>query len=440
MSTQPVSPSTPGTPLGEPSAGRRSRHHQIVVVGGGSGGLTAAAQLCRRLKEPDVAVIEPSETHDYQPLWTLVGGGVVTKERSRRREADLLPSAATWIRQAVTSFEPAENAVTLQDGSRVSYDYLIVAVGIKLNWEQIRGMSAEQVGRDGVCSNYLYDGCEGTWSTLREFAGGTAVFTNPPPPIKCAGAPQKIMYLADDHFRRRGVRDRSRIVFASGTPGIFSVKEFAKTLNEVIARKGIETMFKHTLVEIRPAERKAIFQDTEGEEQTEIEYAMIHVTPPQGPPDVIRDSPLADGAGWVNVDKYTLQHPEYPNVFSLGDASSLPTSKTGAAIRKQAPVLVHNLLAAMAGQAPSTFKRYDGYASCPLVTGYGKLVLAEFDYELKPAPSFPFDTTKERWSMYQLKRYGLPAMYWHGMLKGLDWPPHFSRQAGTPRTRPAAAA
>jgi sulfide:quinone oxidoreductase len=440
MSTQPVSPSTPGTPLGEPSAGRRSRHHQIVVVGGGSGGLTAAAQLCRRLKEPDVAVIEPSETHDYQPLWTLVGGGVVTKERSRRREADLLPSAATWIRQAVTSFEPAENAVTLQDGSRVSYDYLIVAVGIKLNWEQIRGMSAEQVGRDGVCSNYLYDGCEGTWSTLREFAGGTAVFTNPPPPIKCAGAPQKIMYLADDHFRRRGVRDRSRIVFASGTPGIFSVKEFAKTLNEVIARKGIETMFKHTLVEIRPAERKAIFQDTEGEEQTEIEYAMIHVTPPQGPPDVIRDSPLADGAGWVNVDKYTLQHPEYPNVFSLGDASSLPTSKTGAAIRKQAPVLVHNLLAAMAGQAPSTFKRYDGYASCPLVTGYGKLVLAEFDYELKPAPSFPFDTTKERWSMYQLKRYGLPAMYWHGMLKGLDWPPHFSRQAGTPQTRPAAAA
>jgi sulfide:quinone oxidoreductase len=214
------------------------------------------------------------------------------------------------------------------------------------------------------------------------------------------------------------VRDRSRVVFASGTPGIFSVKEFAATLNKVIERKGIETMFKQNLVEVRPAEHQAVFQSTEGGETTEIEYQMIHITPPQGPPDVIRTSPLANEAGWVNVDKATLQSPTFPNVFSLGDASSLPTSKTGAAIRKEAPVLVHNLMATMAGKSRSEFKSYDGYASCPLVTGYGKLVLAEFDYDLKPAPSFPFDTTKERWSMYQLKRYGLPAMYWNGMLKG----------------------
>jgi sulfide:quinone oxidoreductase len=279
-------------------------------------------------------------------------------------------------------------------------------------------MSPELLGRDGICSNYLYEGCEGTWRTLQSFQGGTAIFTNPPPPIKCAGAPQKIMYLADDHLRKRGVRGKSRIVFASGTPGIFSVKEFAKTLNEVIARKGIETMFKQQLVEIRPSEREAVFQSIEGDEQTVVEYQMIHVTPPQGPPDVIKGSPIADEAGWVKVDKFTLQHPDYPNVFSLGDASSLPTSKTGAAIRKEAPVLVHNLMATMRGQDASRFKRYDGYASCPLVTGYGKLVLAEFDYDLKPAPSFPFDTTKERWSMYQLKRYGLPALYWQGMLKG----------------------
>jgi sulfide:quinone oxidoreductase len=439
MSTQPVSPISHGMSLGEPPQ-HRSRHHQVVIAGGGTGGVTTAAQLCRRLKDPDVAVIEPSETHDYQPLWTLVGGGVVPKAQSRRREGDILPRRVTWIRQAVRSFAPAENAVTLDDGSRVSYDYLIVAVGIKLNWDAIKGLSPELLGRDGICSNYLYDGCEGTWRTLREFRGGTALFTNPTPPIKCAGAPQKIMYLADEHFRKRGVRGQSRVIYASGTPGIFSVKEFAKTLNEVIARKGIETLYNHTLVEIRPAERRAIFQSTAGEEQTEIEYQMIHVTPPQGPPDVVKDSPLADDAGWVKVDKYTLQHPDYPNVFSLGDASSLPTSKTGAAIRKEAPVLVHNLLATMQGQPQAAFKRYDGYASCPLVTGYGKLVLAEFDYDLKPAPSFPFDTTKERWSMYQLKRYGLPAMYWHLMLKGLDWPPHFSRQASTTRAKPPAAA
>ena len=418
MTIESVSSDVPSADAAQAHKLKPTRHHQILIVGGGTGGVTAAAQLCRKLRDPDVAVIEPSETHDYQPLWTLVGGGVVTKEKTRRRQADVLPRKATWIRQAVASFEPAENAVTLDDGTRVGYDYLIVAVGIKLNWSQVKGLSVEQLGHDGVCSNYGYDTCEKTWSTLQQFQGGNAVFTMPPPPIKCAGAPQKIMYLADDYFRKSGVRDRSRVIYASGTPGIFSVKEFAATLNKVIARKGIETMYKQKLVEIVAAERKAIFQSTEGEEVTELDYQMIHITPLQGPPDVVKNSPLANEAGWVNVDRATLQSPDYPNVFSLGDASSLPTSKTGAAIRKEAPVLVHNLMATMAGRPASEFKSYDGYASCPLVTGYGKLVLAEFDYDLKPTPSFPFDTTKERWSMYQLKRYGLPTMYWNGMLKG----------------------
>jgi sulfide:quinone oxidoreductase len=419
MSSESPSPVITGERLEESPSSRPIAHHQILIVGGGSGGATVAAQLCRKLRNPDVAVIEPSETHDYQPLWTLVGGGVVPKERSRRHEIDVLPKKATWIKDRVTAFEPADNRVVLANGGKVSYDYLVVAVGIKLNWEQIEGLSVDLIGRAGICSNYLYDGCEATWRTLREFRGGTAVFTMPPPPIKCAGAPQKIMYLADDYFRRSGVRDRTRIIYAAGTPGIFSVKEFAVTLNKVIERKGIETMYKVNLVAIDPDQRKAVFESLDGDGRTEVHYDMIHITPPQGPPDVVKNSPLADAAGWVNVDKYTLQHPEFPNVFSLGDASSLPTSKTGAAIRKEAPVLVHNLLATMRGQPSSEFKRYDGYASCPLVTGYGKLVLAEFDYDLRPTPSFPFDTTKERRSMYLLKRYGLPFLYWHGMLKGL---------------------
>ena len=408
----------PGLDPGEITS-RPTRHHQIVIVGGGTGGVTAAARLCRRLDEPDVAIIEPSETHDYQPLWTLVGGGVVAKEKSRRAERDVIPAKATWIRAAVTGFDPAANQVLLDDGSRVSYDFLVVAVGIKLDWEAIEGMRADLVGRDGICSNYLYEGGEATWRTLRDFDGGTALFTHARAPVKCGGAAQKIMYLADDHLRRRGIRDRSRIVYASPAPGIFPVKEFARTLEDVVARKRIDTMFGHDLVEIRPSERQAVFQRTDADDRVIADYDMIHVTPPQGPPDVVRRSPLADADGWVGVDKYTLQHPEFPNVFSLGDASSLPTSKTGAAVRKEAPVLVHNLLAVMRGEGTEGFKRYDGYSSCPIATGYGRLVLAEFDYDLRPAPSFPFDTTRERWSMYQLKRYGLPALYWNGMLKGL---------------------
>lgn len=134
---------------------------------------------------------------------------------------------------------------------------------------------------------------------------------------------------------------------------------------------------------------------------------MIHVTPPQSAPDFIRKSKLANETGWVDIDKNTLQHNRYPNIFSIGDASSLPTSKTGAAIRKQAPILVANLLAAL--HKKKAVKQYDGYTSCPLVTGYGKLVLAEFDYQNQPKETFPFDQSKERWSMYQLKNMFCPG-------------------------------
>jgi sulfide:quinone oxidoreductase len=253
---------------------------------------------------------------------------------------------------------------------------------------------------------------------VRDFQGGTALFTMPPPPIKCAGAPQKIMYLADAWFRRSGVRDKTKIVYASATPTIFAVKEFAATLDRVCERKGIERLFRHNLVELRPETREARFVHLDTKEETTLRYDMIHVTPPQGPPPVTAQSPLADAAGWVEVDKHTLQHVRHRNVFSLGDASSLPTSRTGAAVRAQAPVLVAHLLAAMEGRPLAA--RYDGYTACPIPTEYGKLLLCEFDYTPKPAPTFPLlDCTREQRAYYWLKRYGLPAMYWNGMLRGI---------------------
>lgn len=392
-----------------------SEHHKIVVVGGGTGGITVAARLCRALDEPDVAIVEPSATHFYQPLWTLVGGGVVKREASARPEAGLIPDGAEWIQAEVSELLPDDNGVRLADGREIGYDHLVVAPGLALRWDAIEGLEG-RVGRDGICSNYGYDQCERTWETISAFAGGTALFTMPAPPIKCAGAPQKIMYLADDAFRKAGVRDRSRVIYGSATPGIFAVPEYAATLNRVIERRGIETRYQHTLTAIRPDEREAVFTDGDGDEVV-IGYEMAHVTPPQGPHGFVAQSPLAGEGGWVEVDRATLRHPRYPNVFSLGDASSLPTSKTGAAVRGQAPVLVENLLATIAGGEPTA--AYDGYTACPLVTGYGRLVMAEFDYDLNPTPTFPLiDSAKERWSMYQLKRYLLPQFYWHGMLRG----------------------
>lgn len=405
--------------ISEPAATRRGTkviRHQIVIVGGGTAGITVAAQLTRGwMNKLDVAIIDPSDSHYYQPAWTLVGGGAFRKENTRRDEASVIPRRATWIQDAVTSFDPDHNRVVTRDGRTIEYDYLIVGAGIQIDWGGIRGLK-ETIGKNGVCSIYSYETVGYTWDCIREFRGGTALFTQPATAIKCGGAPQKICHLAEDYFRRHGIRDRSRVMFATAGSNIFGVEKYRQVLEQVIERKGTETLFRHNLIAVNGNTRQAIFEDLKTGKDATIAFDILHVTPPMGPPDFIARSPLADHAGWVDVDKYTLQHVRYANVFGLGDSSSLPTSKTGAAIRKQAPVVVKNLRSLMAGR-PLTAK-YNGYTSCPVVTGYGKMVLAEFDYDKNPAESFPFNQAKERWTMWLFKKYFLPLMYWYGMLKG----------------------
>jgi sulfide:quinone oxidoreductase len=390
--------------------------HSIVIVGGGTAGITVAARLTKGwFNKTDVAIIDPATKHYYQPLWTLVGGGVVNRQKTQRDEADVIPRKARWIRDAVAAFHPDDNCLVTRSGATIGYDYLVVAAGIQMHWDGIPGLK-EAIGHDGVCSNYAYEYVGSTWEAIRNFRGGTAIFTQPAGAIRCGGAPQKICYLAEDYFRRAGIRDRCRVIFAAAGARIFAVEKYRQALEQLIQRRGIETLFRHQLVEVRGATHEAVFENLDTAQRITLHYDMLHVTPPMGPPDFIARSPLADAEGWVDVDKHTLQHVRYPNVFALGDCSSLPTSKTGAAIRKQAPVLVANLRAAMQGK-PLT-ARYDGYTSCPIVTGYGKLILAEFDYDKQPAETFPFDQSKERWSMWLLKKYVLPVLYWKGMLKG----------------------
>lgn len=394
-------------------------HHRVVVVGGGAAGLGVAARLLHAGIK-DVAIVEPSDKHYYQPFWTFVGGGVVNREQSVRPMADLIPNGAVWIKDAAETFDPANNSLTTQGGKTVAYDYLVVCPGLQIDWGKIPGLP-EALGKNGVCSNYAYDQAPVTWENIRNFKGGNAVFTFPPPPIKCAGAPQKIMYLAEDYFRKHGLRDKTRVVYYCATPTIFSAPKYAAALMEqVVKPRGIEVFFKHNLVELRADAKEAVFKNADTGENVVQPYDMIHVVPPMSAPDFIKRSPLASEGGWVDVSKETTQHVRYPNVFSLGDASSLPTSKTAAAIRAQAPVLVANLLSVMNGGQP--LMTYDGYTSCPLITGYGKLILAEFDYDLKPKETFPFDQGKERYSMYLLKRYAIPVIYWDGLLKGHKWP------------------
>ena len=392
-------------------------HYEILIIGGGTGGLTVASQLAAHVDGGAIAVVEPSATHYYQPLWTLVGGGIFPKEDSARDEADFIPDGVTWIQEAATAIDPDRRIVETAVAGPISYDFLVIAAGIQLQWNRIPGL-AESVGKPGtgVVSNYSYETVDSTWEAIRTFRGGTAIFTEPITPVKCGGAPQKIMYLAEEAFRTSGVRDRSRVLFMNAKPTIFTSPYYVPAIEKVIRTRGMEAQLGQELIAVRPEAHEAVFKDVKtGTEQT-IRYDMMHVTPPMGAPDVIKASAVANADGWVEVDKHTLQHVRYPNVFSLGDCSNLPTSKTGAAIRKQAPVVVANLLAVRAGSAPAA--HYDGYTSCPVVTGIGKLVLAEFDYHKQPQETFPVDQSQERWSMWLLKRYLLPVMYWNGMLKG----------------------
>ena len=397
-------------------------HFRVVLIGGGTAGITVAARL-RHHGLKDMAIIEPSSKHYYQPMWTLVGAGVSRVEDTVRDEARYIPKGVRWIQDRAVEVDPVAREVRTAEGLRVGYDYLVVAPGIQLDWNKVRGLR-EALETPFVSSNYDFALAPKTWELIRNFQGGTALFTHPATPVKCAGAPQKIMYLAADHWRRTGLLERTKVIFGSANKAIFGVKPFADVLNGVVARYGIGTRFQHNLVEVRGDRREAVFEVT-GEDGSKAEvlipYEMLHVTPPQSAPDFIQRSPLAHAEGpnkgWVKADKYTLRHPDYPEVFALGDASDLPTSRTGAAIRKQAPVLVENLLAVMEGREPQA--RYDGYASCPLTTGYGKLLLAEFDYDGKPAPSFPLiNTLKERRDMWLMKKYGLPRLYWGLMLRG----------------------
>jgi sulfide:quinone oxidoreductase len=394
-------------------------HHTVIIIGAGNAGISTAAQLLRKKKGLDVAIIDPSDKHYYQPAWTLVGGGSFDPEKTVRNQEDVIPRAAKWIKARVEQFEPEVNAIITSRG-RFTYEYLVVAPGLQLDWHKVKGLP-ESLGKNGVTSNYRFDLAPYTYECIRQFEGGTAVFTAPNTPVKCGGAPQKIMYLAADHFRKE--KKKASVHFFTGTDVIFAVKEFAATLTTVVKRYGIDANFKYNLIEVRGTDKEAVFEYEDGGviKHHVVKYDMLHVTPPQSAPDFIKNSPLAvkdNPLGWVDVDKGTFQHVRYGNIFSIGDVANLPTSKTGAAIRKQAPVLVQNLLALLQDKSLNGLPAYDGYTSCPLVTGYGKLVLAEFIYDNKLKPTFPVDQTKERWSMWMLKKHMLPWLYWNKILKG----------------------
>jgi sulfide:quinone oxidoreductase len=398
-------------------ASSRTNHHKVLIIGGGSAGISVAARL-RRAGETDIAVIEPSKNHYFQPSWSLVAAGACRAEDSVRPTKRVIPSGVKWIQDRVATIDAEGKKVGTESSGEISYDFLVATPGIQLDWDRIPGLR-EALKTPNVSSNYDFSLTTKTWQCIQQIKGGTALFTCPPMPIKCAGAPQKIMYLTCDYLRQRELLDKTQVVFGTATPSMFAVPEFSALLDKVVERYEIDARFHHTLVRIDPDHRDATFEvpDGEGTREVSIHYDFLHAVPPQSAPDFIKSSPLAGAAGWIEVDQNTLRHTKFPNVFALGDATTTPNTKTGAAVKSQAPVAAANLLAVMAGREPSA--SYGGYGACPLITSYRSVLLAEFDYTKKPTPSIPLiNTMKERYDMWLLKKYGLPWFYWNLMLKG----------------------
>jgi sulfide:quinone oxidoreductase len=400
------------------------QHHRVLIVGGGTAGITVAAILRRHSLNLDIAIVEPEQEHYYQPALTLVGAGVYPLAKTHRPEASVMPPGVQWIRGAAKAFEPEKNTVRLQDGSVCTYDYLVVCTGVKLDWGKIAGLS-ETLGRNGVCSNYSPSSVSYTWDCVQALKpGDKVVCTQPPLPFKCPGAPQKIIYLIADRLRRRGILKDCKLDFFTHAPTIFGVPYFARALVKICARYGINAHYQQNLVAVDGAAKTATFEfvgDNRKGERENVPFDLLHVSPPQSPHDEIKSSPLANAAGWIEVNQTTMQHTRFPNVYSLGDVCSTPNSKTAAAVRKQAPVVANEILSAIAGEFVAG--AYDGYASCPLTTAIGKTILAEFIYGGKVTPTLPLSPGKEHWVGWWIKLTGLPIMYWHYMLKGYVWFP-----------------
>lgn len=394
--------------------------HEVVIIGGGSAGIATAASMLKRRPSLDIAIAEPSEDHYYQPGWTMVGAGVFEAPVTRHTMASVMPKGTTWLRQAAATFQPENNQVTLSDGTTVTYEILIVAPGIRLAWEKIDGLE-ETLGKNGVTSNYRYDLAPYTWELVRTLKSGRAIFSQPPMPIKCAGAPQKAMYLSCDAWLDRGVLGDIDVEFRNAGGVLFGVKEYVPALEEYVEKYGIGLKLNQNLVAVDGPGRQATFKTENGEET--VGFDMLHAVPPQVAPQFVADSPLANPeSGFVDIDKFTLQHVRYPNVFGVGDAGSTPNAKTAAAARKQAPIVAVNALSVLDAKQPVA--DYDGYGSCPLTVERGKIVLAEFGYDGKLLPSFPkwlIDGTRPRRLSWLLKSEILPWVYWNGMLKGHEW-------------------
>lgn len=397
----------------------------IVIVGSGLGGLAVAHRLSRALEGAKLTIIDAKRMHNYQPGYTLVATGIWPVDKVVDDNAALMPDGVNWIQEAVTAFEPEQNTVQTQSGQRVRYDFLVVATGLQLDYGQIEGMDVRAIGQNGLASVYYsHEAAAASWQALDSFRqqGGRAVMTLPHTPLKCAGAPLKMTFMVADRLREANTLAKSNVSFYSALKdSIFSVKPVNDNVISRWEALGVPVHFQHRLSAVDLAARKAVFT-VENQGVLSVDYDFLHVVPPMRAPDAVKNSPLAlqqgplAAGGWLDVDKHTLQHRRYANVFGIGDINGTPRGKTAATIKKSAPLVVHNLLQQITGKVPD--QKFDGYTSCPLLIREGSALLVEFDYEGRLIPSLPFIEPLQDSYLAWLLKYRMLKPAYLSVLKG----------------------
>uniref|UniRef100_A0A2H1VXM1 SFRICE_006337 n=1 Tax=Spodoptera frugiperda TaxID=7108 RepID=A0A2H1VXM1_SPOFR len=387
---------------------------KLLVVGGGAGGCSVAWRFARKLKNC-LIVLEPCRVHYYQPGFTLVGAGIKNLQATYKPLPSILPHNITWIHDRAEGFCPSENLVVTWNGDKIYYEYMVIAVGIRNDYDKVIGLvQALDNPRCPVSTIYSPMYCSKTWMNIKEFNGGHALFTFPVVGGKCSGAAMKIMFLAQDYWRKQKIIGKTNITYNTGAEDIFGVPKYADAIRALAVSRGIVPNYGADLVEVSP--KGAVFMGPCGETIC-FPYNMLHVTPPMAPQYCLQQcGELSTAAGYLDVNTDTLQHTRYPNVFGLGDCTCTPNSKTAAAVAPQSYVVERNLRNVMSGKAPSA--KYNGYGACPLITSYRKGMLAEFVYNKKIWETFPFDQAKERRIIYQINKYVLPYIYWNSLVKG----------------------
>ena len=406
-----------------PAAAERTQagteHHDVVIIGGGNAGISLAGRL-RRYGVRDVAVVEPSDRHLYQPFFSHIAGGTAPAAMAVRPQSEVIPRGVSWLHDAAVGIELESNEVVLASGAHVSYGHVVVCPGIQRDWHAVPGL-AEAMDSPHGASNYDFELAAKAWPLLSGLRRGTAVFTMPSGPITCGGAAQKPMYLACDYWRKQGVLDDIRVVMVVPTATVYGMALVDEELNRKIAEYSIELRCSSELIEVDAVERTVLLREKLTGSSERLSYDVLHAVPPQSAPDWLKSTGLpapGDSGGFVEVDPETLRHVRYENVWSLGDAAATRNSKSGAALRQQTLVLAKNLKAALKGKSAKA--RYNHYSACPFTVSRSTVVFSEFDDQYRPMPSVPrwVNLARERRSTWILERFILPRVYWKLILKG----------------------